>query len=334
VSNVYFESFNVEELDKHLDVKEYISTQGFEDDASNFVRENKIQKFNEITQLEQRSLEGSGNEIIDDETKEYISQKYGLIKPDYTDVKSDVQVIVQKSSEMQSSDNVSTQAVIDNVWYLTYWTTPTGFQVDVLNIGDDPIDTIRGSVQQKKLNSTTSNDGGRYSFNKSNVSSGLVTNWSTIRESVKEAFEYQITVVEDGFTFTYNNIGDYDQVRFNFAVGPYSALTANGGERHHFVSRDALSQSGWNTNTATAIRMTRLDHMQTPSYQNSTAAKLFRAQELSYLTAGQYEALLQLEVNSYQDTPDPDGIYNTLAKKYYEYISYALYYMELYFGIS
>lgn len=320
----------MEQLDNHPDVKKYIQEQGYEATASDFVNKSKLKKFNELMQLQQES---SDEIIVDDATESYLSEKYQLKKPDYTDIKSDVVVLVKKT-ETQSSDNLSATAVIDNVWYLTYWTNPTSFQIDVLNIGDDPLDNILGTVYQKKLNSTTWTNGAQYTFSKYNISTGVVTTWYIVRENVKEAFEYNLTVKEDGSVWNYTNAGEYNQVRFNFAAGPYSTITANGGERHHLVSQYALSTAGRNTNTAAAIRMTHFDHLKTPNYGSSAVTALFRAQEVTLLTQGNYEQLLQMEVNGFQGAIDPDGIYSTLADKYYDYLITALFLMEQYFGIS
>lgn len=83
----------MEQLDNHPDVKKYIQEQGYEATASDFVNKSKLKKFNELMQLQQES---SDEIIVDDATESYLSEKYQLKKPDYTDIKSDVVVLVKK----------------------------------------------------------------------------------------------------------------------------------------------------------------------------------------------------------------------------------------------
>lgn len=53
-------------------------------------------------------------------------------------------------------------------------------------------------------------------------------------------FEYDLKVTESGVTTTANNEGDIDPKRYYFVTGPYSSISALGGERHHFVSSSSL----------------------------------------------------------------------------------------------
>ena len=129
-------------------------------------------------------------------------------------------------------------------------------------------------------------------------------------------------------------MGDHNQVRYNFVAGPYTSITANGGERHHFVASNSIYLTGWNTSTAPAIRMIYRDHLNTPNWGNGTTQTLFRSQEVSYLRAGQYQTLLQMEVDGLKASPDSEGTYSNLADKYYDQLIYSLYLAEQYFGIS
>lgn len=110
-------------------------------------------------------------------------------------------------------------------------------------------------------------------------------------------------------------------------------MSASGGERHHFVSSNSLSLSGFNTSTAPAIRMMKDDHQKTPNWGSSTAAQNFRAQEREFLRQEKYEDLLKFETDALKNIDDPEGKFRSLAAKYNDYIVLCAYYYYGYFGI-
>ncbi|MFD1886526.1 hypothetical protein [Paenibacillus wenxiniae] len=109
-------------------------------------------------------------------------------------------------------------------------------------------------------------------------------------------------------------------------------MTALGGERHHFVSTKALTSNGYSYTTAPAIRMTQADHYKTGSRGGGTTATAFTTQEIALLKAKKYQELMQLEVNDFKASSDPDGKYSSLADKYLDQIVATLARCEKYFG--
>lgn len=300
------ECFNVNSLNDYSDVKEYISNKGY----------------NNIT----KKFASKTDKLVDKKTELDIAQRYGLVNPNNDDLDSDTFVLVDRKI-------VDGNYAIESVWYFRFYTKDTYFQIQVLNVGSDSLDVVSGTTKLYKLNRDTWNYATQRSFTKYNAYSGAVDTWYISKDAVKEKFEYNITVTEDGQKWYYNNIGVNNKTRYNFVAGAYSTMTANGGDRHHFVSSNALGSAGFNTNTAPAIRMMYRDHLNTPSWGSSSSAIAYRAQELSLLNAGKYEELLQMEVDGFYAEADSEGIYSSLASKYYDEMIDVLYLLENYFGI-
>lgn len=309
-----FETFKIEELENHKDVIEYFSENGYG---------------NLLDKLAAKASYSNSSLLLDKQIKEEIAMKYGLTVPDtqYDDSIIDIYVLVEKTGQVS----------ISNAWVLQYIRNNDGFTVNALNVGLDGLDKISGDLELQKLNRETWSVADRDDFEKFNVRSGTVYTWSkpkTSSSAVAENFGYEIRVTEDGFTYTYSNEDNIDQFRYNFEVGAFSSIAPNGGERHHFVSSDSLGKAGgFSTNAAPCIRMIYRDHTMTPNYGNWTSSKLFRAEELRLLNLGQYEELLQMEVDAFEATPDPGGAYNTLADKYFNEVIEILHLYEQYFGI-
>lgn len=85
---------------------------------------------------------------------------------------------------------------------------------------------------------------------------------------------------------------------------------------------------------APAVRMTQLDHYKTGSREGGTTALLYRAQETALLKAKKYQELLQLEVDDFKASKDPDNQYTTLADKYLDQKVSLLARYEKYFGFT
>lgn len=272
------------------------------------------------------SLEGELENELTLEDVEDLTNRYGLEDSAEDYIKANHELIVER-------DELTRQ--VSNVWYITYWTTNAGFSIKIAQVGDR-LDVVRGSVSLYRMNGSSwhSSSIGKKTFSKSQVGNGTVFTWSIPAEYVKEKFEYSITVSEDVTTRRYDNIGDDDQLRFNFAAGKYNSLEAKGGERHHFVSQDALKSGNYSTNTAYCIRMTRDDHMKTGSYGSSTASRTYREEEKKLLKDKKYRELLQKEVDDFKAKKDPDGEFKNLSVKYYDEILICLAQYEKLFGIN
>ena len=325
-SNVQYELISITDIDKHPDVQAVLTENNIVidtyDSAMLAEKEKYVKQVNYYLQEEGISPLTT-NEI------EMIQQKYGLTESanEYLEsqLAEDYQILVQYDSETQA---------IGNVWKITPTVTSTGFSMKISNVGD-PIDNITGTVTWYKMNGTswTTDSGNTSRFSKSNVKNGVFYTWTITSQYVAEKFEYNYTVLEDGTGHTYNNKDKDNYIRYNFTAGAYSAIKPLGGERHHFVSQNALSAYKYNTNQAFAIRMTHADHKKTGSWGSSNAAIAFRTTEKEYLANGQYQELLFFETNdmkakldSYEKTK--------LSTKYSAEIVACLGYYESLFGIS
>lgn len=264
------------------------------------------------------------------DVKAKLSEKYNLVEPEEKPVKT----IVLVKTKGDSNNTLLKANAIGNVWLLQYPVTDTNFSINVLNVGSDHLDSIYGYVQKYNLKSYNWALDTSKNVSRTQVGTGNVFSWTTAKNFVEEKFEYDITVTEDGVTWSYDNIGDNDITRYNFSVGAYSSITANGGERHHLVSSSALSKAGFNTNTAAVIRMITRDHANTSSWGSGTEQSNFRIKELTLIQSGNYQQLLQLEVDGLKRSVDSEGIYPNLQQKYYDEVLVALFIMEEYFGIN
>lgn len=306
-----FQNFSIEELDKYEDVKKFTLENGYNE--------------NVINDLVTKSFKNSSNLIINNKIKKEIVESYGLDYLDATDSIMETYVLVKRNEKRD----------ISNVWYLQYIRDNAGFKVNVLNVGKYPLDKIEGKVILKSINKNTWNNTNSIEFSKKNVKTGNVFNWSkplNNSSSVAENFEYKITVTNDNYVWTYDNKDKVNLYRYNFAVGYYNKLTANGGERHHFVSNNSLTSAGFSSN-APCIRMLYRDHTKTSNYGNMITSKAFRQKELQLLKDKKYKDLLQMEVDSFKSTPDPGGAFSSLLNKYYDQVILVLYSYEQFFGL-
>lgn len=215
-------------------------------------------------------------------------------------------------------------------WYFYYTVSDSAFIINAALIDyNDPLDKVTGTVTRYTLNDTSWVRQTQRAVEKNNVMNGVVDAWFVSKWAVKEKFEYDLVIVDNGVTNRFNNINKNNYYRYNFDAQPYNSFTANGGQRHHFVSRSALNSNGYNSNTAYCIRMMTADHRKTGSYGNTSYVN----QESQMLKNRQYEALLQKEVNDLKSKQDCDGIAGTLQQKYNDEVVTCLFQYERLFGI-
>lgn len=209
--------------------------------------------------------------------------------------------------------------------------TSSSFSVHAALVdADNPLDTISGTVTRYYLNNSTWTNKDSTYFGKSVVTNGTIYTWYISELGVKEKFEYNITVNDNGGTHKFDNVGENNFTRYNFEAKPYSSFTANGGHRHHFIPAKSLTDNSFNSNTAYCIRMMTQDHYLTGSYGSSTYVS-----GISYLLKNkQYQAALQVEVDDLQAKYDCEGIAGSLQQKYYDQVITCLYYYEVLFGIN
>lgn len=349
---VYLQSVDIKDLKNHKDLEKYITDHGFDKKYKEFIKnlksserfntegtnqEKDISKLNSDSRNEQNKNVAISKNLIkelDKDTKDELTKKYGLENPsninneDFNDEEIDINATVLVESIQSLSGTY-----YGNVWYLTYSVSDYNFQINVLNVGSDPLDSISGYVDKYNKDQYAWKFATYTSFNKAQANDGKVFTWYTTKDMVAEKFEYSITVVEDGYTYSYNNVNEEDYIRYNFDADDYNILQAKGGQRHHFVSNYALSSCRYNADTAPAIRMMAADHIYTPNWGSSASAVAFRNEEIRLIGAKRYEELLQMEVNGLKATPDSEGKYSNLQQKYYDEVIIALYLAEIYFDI-
>lgn len=279
------------------------------------------------------------------------------IKQNYDEQTAQYAARMLNESDISSSDveeirtkynlllpNESKNGIIDNgymcvkkkagrilgAWYFYYTVSDSAFIINAALIDyNDPLDKVTGTVTRYTLNDTSWVRQTQRAVEKNNVMNGVVDAWFVSKWAVKEKFEYDLVIVDNGVTNRFNNINKNNNYRYNFDAQPYNSFTANGGQRHHFVSQSALNSNGYNSNTAYCIRMMTADHRKTGSYGNTSYVN----QESQMLKNRQYEALLQKEVNDLKSKQDCDGIAGTLQQKYNDEVVTCLFQYERLFGI-
>ena len=216
-------------------------------------------------------------------------------------------------------------------WYIFGVVSPSAFSVKVAMVdSDNPLDSITGTITRYYLGTTRWVRKDSESFSKTAVTNGTVYTWHVAKWGVKEKFEYNIKIVDNGITHNKDNKDENNYTRYNFEAKPYESFSANGGHRHHFVPAKALKDNGFNSNTAYCIRMMAEDHWNTGSYGSATYVK--ESSEL--LSRGQYQAALQKEVDDLQSENDCEGIAGNLQQKYYDEVIICLFQYESLFGIN
>lgn len=297
-------------------------------DVMQFLEENKSTQFildNEQPDDELISLYGLNDKVslpdVSDTELTRLESAYGLERPDTEILESNQDILIQRN-QLQS---------VVTVWYVTYFATNAGFTVNVNGVGSNSI-TFSGKLTNYRAAGYGWQADKSVNFTKTTKANGIVYNWALPKTYVSDYFTYDIKATSNGTTYNYNRKDDYYQ-RYNFAVGTYSGLTASGGERHHFVSKDALGKAKFNTNTAPSIRMITPDHAKTKSWGNSFESNNYRAKELELLNKKDYVELIRLEVQGFKTTADPSKKFSSLESKYYDALVQVILLTEKYFGI-
>ena len=191
------------------------------------------------------------------------------------------------------------------------------------------MDLISGTITRYFLNDETWAKKDSKTFSKSIVTNGPVYTWRVQKWGVKEKFEYNITVKDNGKSHKYDNINKHILSRYNFEAKPYDSFSANGGQRHHFIASAALSKNNFNSRKAYCIRMMAADHRKTGSY--GSAAYVNQVSDL--LKNKKYEEALQKEVDDFKSNNDTEGIAGSLQQKYYNEVVICLANYTKLFGI-
>lgn len=328
--NSIIETFTIEDLQEHQDVVEYLISKGNYD----LIISDYTATLNDQDSLDEILLNNVNSCLVDEEESlqitleqiKHLNVKYGLEE----NARNSVEQLVNESYRFfVKKDNDTKQ--IRAIWVIKYNFNQNRFSMFALDVGT-PLDNIYGTVNLYGLNGLNWTLLKGDSFDEFNVFNQTFYTMNIPANKVKEKIEYDFYVQDNGSLRYYSNVGKNDTCRYNFAAGPYSSISANGGERHHFVSNNALSTYGFNTGRAYAIRMTKQDHTQTGSYGSSRSSIIYRNQEKAYLANADYVELLNMEIEDLQSIPDPDSPFS-LADKYYDEILSCLVYYQNLFGI-
>lgn len=330
---------DLNDLDNYPELKEYLEQSGLLETIIDSAKSNYsdiierehilIRSQNAVIQeLSPIESEGFINKPTDYEVDQMM-KKYG-IENELTEDQVKVDIVFPKNYESQSMLSNESMMSSGSLYWVTYFTTAASFSIRIDNLGS-PLDYAEGTVKKQYLNRTSWADTAlTKTFSKSNITSGSLYTFYNTKYYMKENFEYDFIVVGGLVVREFSNAGEHDEIRYNSEAAPYSSMAALGGDRHHFVSKNALGAYGFNTNSAPCIRMVVVDHRETPSYGNST----FQIAEKNFLANEQYENLLQYEVDSFRSIPDPEGEYPSLLSKYTDSIAEVLYLYEVYFGVQ
>lgn len=299
------------------------------------------------TELFEFIMENGGFEPIEQAQEELMVSIHESLASNVRQATGDISITAQQIAmiidkyDLQPNSaaypGISTQAIVKRdintravsaVWYLTYHPNQTNFKVNITVVGD-PIDEIDGIVDVYRLNGTSWGWAGQGGFGQYQVRSGTVYTWDIAVDYVKEKFNYRITIKDNGGTWSYNNTGEDNIYRYNFAAGSYSSMAAKGGQRHHFISSSALGYGGYNTNAAYAIRMITTDHYLTGSYGSSQWVQ----NEKNLIAQGKYVELINMNIDDFRRKADPDSSWFTLYDKYYYEIVVCVVYYSGLFGV-
>lgn len=309
------ERISPEELYLHEDVMDFIEENGTEE----YILD-KEKSDDEIISLygleEEVSVEG-----VSEEELNRLEREYDLTRPETTIIESNQDIMVERD-QFQA---------LSAVWYLTYFQTNSGLSIVINGIGKSKVN-VKGTLFNHRANGYDWVLNKQTNIDKTVSTNGVVYQWNVPKYYVADYFTYNLVASSDGDTFKFERNDRFYQ-RYNFVVGYYSSMKAIGGERHHFVSNNALKATGFNSNKAPAVVMKNLDHAKTKSWGNSAAAVAYRNQEVNLIKAKKYKELIAMEVKGFTDAEDVDGKYQNLKVKYYDALVQLTLMTEQYFGI-
>lgn len=306
-----------DEIDSYPDVEKFIQENGL----SSYIIDGDNSNDKELISLFQLENKVTLPDISNDELNR-LEREYGLEIPDTEIYNTTQDILIQRSNSDLS---------ILGAWLINYFETNTGFTITLSGIGNSPM-YFSGTLKNYRANGSSWTLDATKDFTKTVTKNGIVYTWAHGRAYVSDYFTYNLRVAVDGVGYNYSRTDRFYQ-RYYSVANAYNKLTAAGGERHHFVSANALSSTGFNSSTAPAVRMMRDDHLKTPSWGSSAAASAFRTSEINYIRKKDFKGLLQFEVNGLKAAPDPEGKFPNLQQKYLYSVAEALLLAEAYFGI-
>ena len=218
------------------------------------------------------------------------------------------------------------------MWIINYVTGDTSFKLKIYDIEiGNPIENVTGTVQLNYLNQNTWRTGQSKSFSTGTLTAadeGVVFTWDLDKQYVEEYFTCDITILDNGTPYPDTNRDNDRTYRTNYEAGPYSSLTASGGQRHHFIPATALTNNGFSSQSAYCIRMTTADHYLTASYGSSAYVN----QISNLLAAEEYADAIKRERDEMKNRMDSTGTWSLYAKYYDGVVACVRYYKDL-FGV-
>lgn len=320
VPHEYTEQMSVDKAMSSPEIVRFLEESGELDDFYQIQDELRENQYN-ISATQARTI--TGDNSISNQYVQQLTEKYNLLIPNETNEG----LIDNGTINIQRN----TRGSIIDIWYLYYSVTSSSFSVKAALIdSDNPLDNVSGTITRYYLNGTSWSKKDDKDFTKTAVKNGTVYTWYVSKWGVKEKFEYDITVTDNGGVHNYDNNNEDNFTRYNFEAKPYNSFTANGGQRHHFIPATSLRNNGFDSNTAYCIRMMTADHRKTGSYGSST----YVSNITNLLSNGDYQEALQTEVDDLQSEYDCEGIAGNLQQKYYDEVITCLYQYEILFGIN
>ncbi|MBH0333016.1 hypothetical protein ABH14_25260 [Brevibacillus brevis] len=301
----YTEYINLEDIRDHPDVLEFMIKHGYDKEVyENSLNEEIRSMSSQDSDRKYPEIEGYTPEQVKD-----VYNRYDLWPTEEIQNISEEVTVVRSKADNQ----------IVGAWIITLsrnlvnW-TDTKIYASVANFGSN-VTQVTGTITKYHLNGKNGNWVADRSVHiaQNLKGNGVFYTWDTPIAAVKDSFEYDLVIVDKGIKHPRNSNGEKHPFRYNFDVEPYNKLAALGGQRHHFVSRDALSRGGYDSNLAPAVRMLVSDHYNTPNYGGATK---YRDEELVLLNAGKFEELLEKEIQGFKDAKDSEEIYSNLFTKY------------------
>lgn len=301
------ESYSVAELDNHPEVIKRLEDAGIYDDI--------ITTYDSLLKNPDAIILENVNKILSEPNSDIapltmselqsILDIYGR-EDAYNSLKSEASAM-----QILLIDSPSSKAV-SNIGVIMTGVDASGIEVYLVQVGI-PVN-ITGSIVGYRLNQKnwSSTPIFKDSFKKYAIGNGSAYYVKNAVEYVKEKFDFDVTIS----CGTESKREKNSVYRYNFTAGAYNDITANGGQRHHYVSQDALKAYDFNVRKAWTIRMMAADHLKLSNSGSGTKAQNFRNQEKLHLKNKTYQNLLDMEMADFAAQSDSDGYFKNLKEKY------------------
>lgn len=276
-------------------------------------------------------------------TANYVNETFqttSVTASDIEKISEEFDLLLPNESYSEIIDNgtmavtINPLGTIVDIWWVYGEISDTSFCVKVALVdADNTLDVARGSYTHYRLSNSrwVNVNSGSINFSCSNITNGPIYTWHADKYWVKEKFEYEVTITDNGTSQKFTNKDEKTELsRYNFEANAYNKMEANGGQRHHFIPAKSLSTNGFNTGSAYCIRMMTDDHYNTGSYGSAQHVSTIT----TLLSKRAYHDAIQHEVDDFKSQDDSEGIYRNLQEKYYYEMIDCIYYYKQLFGLD